>query len=610
MYVLLWLILLILLIVYIRKTNALAKQVEQLGAEIRRLRGDATLSAPKVVTVQQSAGQAEETAPLKPAAPPARPSRTKTEWEALIGGKLLNRIGALALVFGVGFFLKYAFDKNLISEPLRVFIGYLIGGGLNLAGARWHQKGFTIFAQGLIGAGIAVLYLTVYASFNFYQLVPQAFAFVLMSIVTAGAFFGALRYDALAIACLGWAGGFLTPILLSTGQANEVGLFTYIVLLDIGLLAIALKKEAWVILEPLALAGTYFIYLLWYDQHYRPENLLLTVLFLSLFWGLFYGLDVWRTIQATKTFLQIRQAVAVFNALFYYAAMYALVETRHHQWMGLVTLAIGAIYFLTFLIFKRRQLGEAMTHARLNLTAITLLVIATAVQLSDFPTVIFWSLEALLLIWCGIHWKQRYVWQAASALMALAVLKLWTTAGALGFSPIENFTLIFNLRALTFATLAATLGVSAWLLKRADDKNRDLIRSGFHSGVFVLLFILVTVENTDYFRQAIFFARQDYAAEVSETIARLRNLQQLALSGLWLLYSVLLMVAGIWRRKQGLRIMAMVLFGVTILKIFIYDLSFLETLYRIFSFIGLGLILLAVSYLYQRFKAVIFDSNK
>jgi uncharacterized membrane protein len=79
------------------------------------------------------------------------------------------------------------------------------------------------------------------------------------------------------------------------------------------------------------------------------------------------------------------------------------------------------------------------------------------------------------------------------------------------------------------------------------------------------------------------------------------------LSSVWLLYSVSLMVAGLWRRAQGLRIMAIVLFGITILKIFIYDLSFLETLYRIFSFVGLGVILLGVSYLYQRYKAIIFE---
>jgi len=102
------------------------------------------------------------------------------------------------------------------------------------------------------------------------------------------------------------------------------------------------------------------------------------------------------------------------------------------------------------------------------------------------------------------------------------------------------------------------------------------------------------------------FADQTFNAT---EITRLENLQQLALSGVWLLYSIVLMVVGIWRWMATLRIMAIILFGVAIAKIFIYDLSFLETLYRIFSFIGLGVILLVVSYLYQRYKAVILGEG-
>ena len=86
-------------------------------------------------------------------------------------------------------------------------------------------------------------------------------------------------------------------------------------------------------------------------------------------------------------------------------------------------------------------------------------------------------------------------------------------------------------------------------------------------------------------------------------------MKQLSLSVLWLLYGIALMIAGIWRRTRGLRMMAIIILGVAILKIFVYDLSFLQTLYRIFSFIGLGVTLLAASYLYQRYKAVIFGEG-
>ena len=110
-------------------------------------------------------------APAAPAPPPRKPSRSREEWEALIGGKLLNRIGALALILAVGFFLKYAFDKDWITEIARVGIGALAGLVCLVLAERTTRRGFQVFAQGLVGAGIAILYVTVYASFNFYALV-------------------------------------------------------------------------------------------------------------------------------------------------------------------------------------------------------------------------------------------------------------------------------------------------------------------------------------------------------------------------------------------------------------------------------------------------------
>ncbi len=755
------LLLLVLLIVYIRKTNQLSEKIFKMEIELRGFRNamhsfqstptpaaepDAERAVPPAPVVSPAPSTPPPMTPL-PAMPlpPMPPSRTREEWEALIGGKLLNRIGAFALILGVGFFLKYAFDNNWISETVRVLIGFAAGALLLFGGARWHKKGLAIFAQGLIGAGIAILYLSVYASFNFYHLVSQPVAFVLMSAVTALTFFHGLKYDSLAVAVLGWAGGFLTPFLLSTGQANEVGLFTYVALLDIGLLAILLKKESWVILEPLTLAATYLIYFTWQDKFYIEDKLLVTAFFLTIFWGLFYALDVYRTIQAAKIFENIRQVVAGGNAFLYFVALYNIVDDQHHTWMSAVTLLLGGIYLLTFLYLKQKQPEATVALRRHTLTAIILLVIATEIQFDDFQTAIFWSLEALALLWCGMNWKMRHIWQAALVLSGLALYRLIPVEGALNYSPIASFQLLLNQRALAFFVLCATFGAGAVLFKRIEDKNGELIQALLHGAWSVLLFVLFTVEANDFFRRRLFEASGDAAdslafnrfmtwaatwtayslplvwlglrrkippliysglgglglailtvaiqgiafnpisqftfalnwravvfvlviagiavhlrwlsahrqsfglasdvlgilqvalvllmlvlltgemrdifkraiflaqqgageAGASDQINRLQNLQQLTLSGVWLFYSVALMVTGIWRRLQGLRIISIALFGITILKIFIYDLSFLERLYRIFSFIGLGVILLAVSYLYQRYKAVIFDS--
>ena len=127
------------------------------------------------------------------------------------------------------------------------------------------------------------------------------------------------------------------------------------------------------------------------------------------------------------------------------------------------------------------------------------------------------------------------------------------------------------------------------------------------------IFVLLTSETIDYYEHSIApiqsILLNGWNADLDEQVNSLRNKQQLTLSGVWLVYSIILMVAGILRRRRNIRLVAIGLFGLTILKIFIYDLSFLQTLYRIFSFMGLGVILLGVSYLYQKYKSIIIEDE-
>jgi len=664
-----------------------------------------------------------------------KPSRTREEWEVLIGGKILNRIGALALIIGIGFFMKYAFDNNWISETVRVLIGGGIGVLLLFGGWRFHRQGLQIFAQGLVGAGISILYLSVYASFNFYQLIPQAAAFVFMSIVTVLTFHQAIHYDSLSVAFLGWVGGFLTPFLLSTGYVNEVGLFSYIVFLDAGLIVVLMKKTSWAILELLTLAATYCTYFLWYVSYYTAANLPVTVVFLTLFWGMFYVLDISRIIKPVTSFPLLRQTVSALNAVFYYWAIYAVINPDHHAWMAPVTLLIGIVYFLTLQWSQRCHAVDEGTRNRYALTAGALLIIATGIQLSGFMRVAVWSIEGLMLVWYGSSENLRYVWRAAIALFAFYTISLYSTQfpnTIPAYKPVEGIRFLFNSRALAFAALAASLGFSVLPLRRLKEDVIPKVQRALHYWWCIVLFVLCTVEAYDYFAdstvtmillmialswvvyslpvawsglrtrvepvltcgyfaaffavvtastlgfvtfdplmnyrlalntravvlvligagtyfhtqwlkriwndymwshelngffqialviiifslitgetkdffaKSIFLLRQGAETDVSSEINQLANLRQLSLSGVWLLYSILLMGFGMWRRLQGLRIVAIALFGFTILKIFIYDLSFLDSLYRIFSFVGLGCILLAASYMYQRYKAVIF----
>jgi uncharacterized membrane protein len=194
----------------------------------------------------------EPIAPRTPVHPPApepvrvaaRPAvaAPPSEWKSLeqrLGGTLLNRVGALVLTLGIAFFLKYAFDNQWIQPAGRVALGLITGVALLLVGERLQRAAYRAPAQGVVAVGIAALYLSVYAAFAFYQLVTQPAAFAFMVLVTATAAALALYHEARAVAVLANLGGFLTPILLSTNRDAGTALFTYLAVLDAGMLVVA-----------------------------------------------------------------------------------------------------------------------------------------------------------------------------------------------------------------------------------------------------------------------------------------------------------------------------------------------------------------------------------
>jgi uncharacterized membrane protein len=221
---------------------------------------------------------------------------------------------------------------------------------------------------------------------------------------------------------------------------------------------------------------------------------------------------------------------------------------------------------------------------------------------------IIWAIYSLPLVWLGLRQRAPSLYGSGLAILGCAVITI--AIQGISFAPIAQFTFAMNWRAAAFILVIACAVVQArWLNENRQNFPWSKDALGILQVAVVLLLLdLISGETRDIFQKAIFFLQQNAGVpDGAEKISRLQDLQQLALSGVWLFYSALLMVAGIWQRVQGLRLIAIALFGVTILKIFVYDLSFLERLYRIFSFIGLGVILLAVSYLYQRYKAVIFE---
>jgi hypothetical protein len=281
-----------------RAVDKLVRRLSSLENELRNLRRQAVAvvktetsatSAPIVgsmappLAVGTPASVLPETTPGPPPIPKellepsvahiARRSKPRIDWEQFMGAKLFAWIGGLALFLGVVFFVKYSFEHNLISPELRVAIGFVVGAGLVTGGLLLKRKENAVTAQTLCATGILVLYSVTFACrayyrFAFFGLVPT---FMLMTLITAGAFVLALRLNAIVVAVLGIAGGFLTPFLLSKGQDNPLGLFGYIALIDVGLLAVT-QRQRWKVLPILGAIGTTLTQFAWVATFFVPEK--------------------------------------------------------------------------------------------------------------------------------------------------------------------------------------------------------------------------------------------------------------------------------------------------------------------------------------------------
>lgn len=191
------------------------------------------------------------------AAPPDEPKGPRVNWEQFMGAKLFAWLGGLAGLLAVGFFVKYSFEHDLIPPAVRVAIGFLFALGLVFGGLRIDRSRYAITAQTLIATGVVSLYTVTFAcrSVYYFAFFGPGPTLLLMSLITAAAFLLAVRLEAQVVAVLGLLGGFLTPVLVSSGQDNPLGLFGYIALLDLGLVAVALHRR-WRYLVPLGALGT------------------------------------------------------------------------------------------------------------------------------------------------------------------------------------------------------------------------------------------------------------------------------------------------------------------------------------------------------------------
>jgi uncharacterized membrane protein len=202
---------------------------------------------------------------------PSKQEPSPLNWERFMGTKLLAWIGGFVLFLAVAFFVKLSFERNLIPPELRVALGYLTGIGLLISGTLLKRQEYRVTAHTFCATGVVILYAAAFGGHAFYHLTGPTVTFLLMVLVTVTAFLLSVRLDARVVAVLGLAGGFLTPPLLSTGQDRPLGLFGYIAILVLGLMAVAFKRQ-WHFLIGIGAVGTVLMQWGWVMKFFMVEK--------------------------------------------------------------------------------------------------------------------------------------------------------------------------------------------------------------------------------------------------------------------------------------------------------------------------------------------------
>jgi len=759
--ILLFIILIVMLLVL---RSGIFERMDRLEHEIMRLRQtlptpgakeEAARAAPPVsapVAVAPIAPEPVAPEPVRPVAPvervdPVRQAevvgskvavapagRGEQDLEKFIGENLISKIGIAILVLAIGFFVKYAIDNDWIGPIGRVGIGVLCGGVL-IGLAHWLRKSYAAFSSVLVGGGLAVLYFTIALAYHQYQLFGQTTAFIIMLVITAFSVLLSLLYDRQELAVIALVGGFVTPFLVSNGSGNYKVLFSYLLILNAGLLVIAYNK-AWRLLNILAFCFTAILFASWvlklpYDaagSTYRGG-----MWFASIFYLLFFVINIAHTIKENKKFIASDFGILLVNTCLYAGvALYMMTQLGLDRYKGLFCAVMGVFHLATsWFLFRKNSVDKNILYLFIGIT-MSFVSLTAPLQLHGHYITLFWASEAVLLYWLFlksqiklirlaavvvwgamlvsllIDWARFYEFQrienedlhllhiifnkgfltglyAAVSCWAIFRLRKGTvwynvsliTAGVLLFFtgaleinyqfnyyyPSVNLSLLYlllyawllimvfcffldRMKENHFKWLLVWLpigGMLAYLLSLPEVFNvqQDMLEghrfknffAGHWVGVVMVILIfywLVTRQRVGKLKapvelftwlacltMVILVSAEGqllinmlyYSPKYSlEELARVYNKTGLPI--LWGLCSFAFMWMGMRHKFKQLRIISLVLFSITLLKLFLFDIRNIPVAGKIAAFFCLGVLLLVVSFMYQRLKKIIIEDEE
>lgn len=501
------------------ETKIAAKNTESLQSEPEFKEDE-----PKIIVKETFQNPIETPRPEFTQKPPkVHLPKTQSNWERFIGENLINKIGIIITVLGVAIGAKYSIDNDLISPLTRIILGYFAGLGLLGFGIKLKSK-YDNYSAVLVSGSLAILYFITFAAYSFYDLFPQVVAFTLMLIFTVFGVVAAINYNKQIIAHIGLVGAYAIPYLLSNDSGNALILFTYMTIINIGILVIAYKKY-WKPLHYSSFVFTWLIYTSWISFSYsKEEHFQLALITLFTFFVIFYVTLLIYKLKVSKAFKKSDIVLILFNSSIFYAFGYGLLSFHDTgaELLGVFTLFNALLHFIVSVVIFKKKLADRNLFYLIAGLVLIFITIAIPVQLDGNWVTLLWATEAALLYWLGKHKKLSIYEYMSYPLMVLAFFSLlhdWNMAYSNYFYSEDTLKPIFNSTFLTSILFIFAFGIINWINKKTDNTNDSESRSSIGKIMsFIIPSILILVLFSAFYLEIESFWQNKYnASELSIT---------------------------------------------------------------------------------------------
>lgn len=471
--------------------------------------------------------------------------------EELIGKRWLPLLGIGAVIIGVSFFLKYAFENDIIGVTGRVALGLLAGSALVGLGEYWSKK-YEKYSWVLIGGGIALYYLSIYAAFSFYNLIGQPTAFGFMVAVTAFAAFLAVWHSAMPLMAVAMLGGYLTPFLLPVDkpdltsfllyctvlnvgflavtafrrwrmlmviglvggfivplplmglQDNSLNWFAYLIMFDALILAVAVIKK-WHLMNLLGLLGSMLVFAAWYGRHFAVIGLEATEIFLTILFVEYLVAMVAGAFVAKEKTRNDDLWLLTINGLWYFLWSYFLLKPDYESYLGIFTALMAAVYIgLAYLaLFLKKD--DSQLYLFLGGLSLLFLTLVFPIQLHGYWITIAWAFEAAALAALGAKVQNQKIRLAALTVLIFTLVRLFLFDSAI--TGLANYTIFINKRFFSYLIVIASIVLMQRVFsaqqigtpKSGDLEGEKSLVSILASAANILFLIILSLEVIAFF---------------------------------------------------------------------------------------------------------------